>query len=227
MEANYRRWNDQHNLLRQFLEKEKDYPKALELFLHHHAEIHTKELCLGEHWSFPSEVLEGLNDQQMRLILAKEEHSIVWLLWHIARIEDVTMNILLADSDQLFNTGDWKVKLASPFVNLGNEMTPEEICRLSESVDLNALMAYRLAVGKRTRDIVRSLDFSTLHRQPDPNRLARIAKEGAVGEKAAWLLDYWGGKPATNLLLMPASRHCFVHLNEIRYMLPKLKRIAG
>jgi hypothetical protein len=38
-------------------------------------------------------------------------------------------------------------------------------------------------------------------------------------------LDYWGGHPAANLLLMPATRHSFVHLNEIKRMLPKLKRL--
>jgi hypothetical protein len=105
-------------------------------------------------------------------------------------------------------------------------MSPEEICRLSETVDLKALIAYRLVVGKRTREIVHSLDFAVLQRPPEPERLTQIAKEGAVGEKATWLLDYWGGKPATNLLLMPATRHCFVHLNEIRRMLPKLRRAA-
>jgi len=224
MEANYRTWNDQHSLLRQLLEKDKDYPRALGVFLDHHAQVHAGELSPNGHWSFFDEVLGGLTIQQMRAIPASEEHSIVWLLWHIARIEDATLNVLLADSDQVFDTGDWNKKLASPFENVGNEMSPEEICQLSEAVNIEVLLAYRLAVGKRTREIVCGLDFAILQKLPAPERLNRIAKERAVGEKANWLLDYWGGKPAANLLLMPATRHCFVHLNEIRHMLPKLRR---
>jgi hypothetical protein len=82
-----------------------------------------------------------------------------------------------------------------------------------------------LAVGRRTREIVHQLDFAELQKLPAPERLNRIAEEGAVGEKATWLLEYWGGKASSNLLLMPATRHCFVHLNEVRRMLPKLKRL--
>jgi hypothetical protein len=225
MEANYRAWNNEHALLRQQLEQDKNYPAALETFLRHHAAVHAVELDLSGGWSCADEILAGLNESQMRAVPQGGEHSVVWALWHIARIEDVTLNILLADAPQVFQSQGWQKKVGSPYDNVGNEMSPEEIVRLSEAVDLKALMDYRLTVGRRTREIVRSLNFAELQKPPSLERLNRIAEAGAVGEKAAWLLDYWGGKPATNLLLMPATRHCFVHLNEVRRMIPKLKRL--
>jgi hypothetical protein len=227
MEANYRDWNDEHALLRQLLEKDKNYPKALETFLPHHAAVHAAELYPEGHWSCADEILGRLNAEQMRRIPKGSEHSVVWALWHITRIEDVTLNILLAETPQVFQSQGWREKIGSPYENVGNEMSPDEIARLSESVDLKALMDYRLAVGQRTREIVRQLDFNELQKPPRPERLKRIAKEGAVGEKAAWLLEYWGGKASSNLLLMPATRHCFVHLNEVRRLLPKLKQLPG
>jgi len=90
---------------------------------------------------------------------------------------------------------------------------------------LKALFAYRLAVGKRTRAIVQRLNPDLLSRPPAPDRLQRLVAERAVQPPALWLLDYWGGHPAANLLLMPATRHPFVHLNEIKRLLPKLKRL--
>jgi hypothetical protein len=225
MEANLRDWNDQHTLLRQLLEKDKNQPEALQIFLSHHEAVHAAELRPGDHWSFADETLGGLNAEQMRRIPKSCEHSVVWGLWHIARIEDVTMNILLADTPQVFQSQGWREEVDSPYENVGNEMSPAEIARLSESVDLKALIGYRLAVGQQTREIVRQLDFNELQKPPFPERLKRIAEEGAVGEKATWLLEYWGGKASTNLLLMPATRHCFVHLNEVRRMLPKLRRL--
>jgi hypothetical protein len=119
MEANYRNWDNQHSLLRQLLEKDKDYPQALETFLSHHAAVHAAKLCPREHWSFPDQVLNGLSDEQMRWIPSGHEHSVVWVIWHIARIEDVTMNILLADSPQVFHSGNWRDKLESPYQKCG------------------------------------------------------------------------------------------------------------
>jgi hypothetical protein len=38
--------------------------------------------------------------------------------------------------------------------------------------------------------------------------------EGAVVEAAQGLIDYWGRRNIAGLLLMPATRHNFIHLNE-------------
>ena len=38
--------------------------------------------------------------------------------------------------------------------------------------------------------------------------------EGAVVEEARDLIDYWGKRTIAGLLLMPATRHNLVHLNE-------------
>lgn len=45
-------------------------------------------------------------------------------------------------------------------------------------------------------------------------RLQRLKDEGAVLEGADWLIKYWSGLTVAGLLLMPPTRHNFVHLNE-------------
>jgi len=105
-------------------------------------------------------------------------------------------------------------------------MTDAEIAELSAAINVKALLDYRLAVGKRTRSLAWRLKADLLWQPPAPDRLQRLFDEGAVLDRTAWLRDYWGGHPAANLLLMPASRHCLVHLNEIDRMRSKLKRLA-
>jgi hypothetical protein len=226
MDPKHRDWNDQHALLRQLMEVERNYPAALETFLRLHETVHAAELNPGEHWSIPDEVLSGLSSEQMRRIPSGGEHSVVWALWHITRVEDVTMNILLANTPQVFHDQGWREKIGCPWENVGNELSPAEIVRLSEAIDLPALSDYRLAVGRRTEAIAKGLNCDTLQEFPAPRQVKRIAVEGAVGEDEGWLLEYWGGKPKLNLWLMPATRHPFVHLNEIRRMLPKLRRTS-
>ncbi len=77
-----------------------------------------------------------------------------------------------------------------------------------------ALREYRAAVGKRTREAVQALQPGDLRRKAQPERLQRLLDEGAVVPESRYLIDYWGGLTLAGLLLMPPTRHCFVHLNE-------------
>jgi hypothetical protein len=217
-------WNDQHSLLRRQLEGAQDFSKTIELFISHHGMVHTAKL--GGYGSFQDEVLQGLSDKQMRHIPVGRANSVAWMLWHITRIEDVTMNVLLADTPQVFHQGDWQNKINSPYVDVGNEMTAKEIHALSDAVNVKALLSYRLAVGRRTRQIAGKLKADILKEKPSSECLVRLLEDGTVRERAQWLLKYWGGHPQKNLLLMPATRHSFVHLNEIGRMLPAVRRLS-
>jgi hypothetical protein len=217
-------WNEQHAILRRLLLKEYDYAAALPVFLDHHGMVHSAKLRANV-YSFQDEVLEGLTLEQLRYCSPKIPHSAIWKLWHIARIEDVTMNLLLADTPQVLHSGGWLDRLEIDRVSVGNEMTDAEIAELSAAINVKELLDYRLAVGKRTRLIMRRLKADLLWQSPAPDRLQRLFEEDAVIDRTMWLRDYWSGHPAANLLLMPASRHCLVHLNEIERMRSKLQRL--
>jgi hypothetical protein len=224
MEANRKHWNQQHAVLERLLMKEKNLRKALSVALSQHAALHSAGLHAGARWSFQDEVLGALTEAQMRAI-PKRGQSVVWKIWHSTRVEDVTMNLLLAGSPQVLLKGNWPSKLGIGFVDVGNDMSEADLKKLSESINLKALLAYRLAVGKRTRSILRRLKPDDLWEKPAQERIDRIATERAVREKARWLLKYWGDNPSANLLLMPATRHPFVHLNEISRMIPSLRKL--
>jgi hypothetical protein len=221
MEFHRKDWNQRHAAIRRILMKEKDYRKALPLLLKHHAAVHSSKL--GARWSFQDEVLGALTEDQMR-IAPKGGQSAVWKLWHATRVEDVTMNVLLAGSKQVLTSGGWLKKLGVKVTDVGNDMPKADLARLDRRMNIKALLSYRLAVGKRTQRILRLLDSGTLWEKPAPERIRRLEKEKAVRPKAKWLLKFWGGNPRANLLLMPAARHPFVHLNEIRRMTPALRK---
>ncbi len=224
MIGDYRRaWNKQQAQVRRLLADSSRFEEARSLFLSHHGELHTREVHPAGSWSYEDEIFSDLTNIQTRAILKKEGHSIAWLIWHLARIEDVTMNLLIADRDQIFNQGDWQAKMNVRYIDTGNAMTPAEITALSANIDIPALRAYRLAVGIGTRELVDGLDPDILMEKVQPVRLDRIRKEGAVVESASSLLDYWGRRDVTGILLMPATRHNFVHLNEAHKIKIKLQ----
>jgi hypothetical protein len=222
MESHRKTWNQQHAILQRLLMKEKNLRRALPIVLEQHAAVHSAKLNAGARWSFQDEVLGALTEAQMRALPGRGQ-SVAWKIWHATRVEDVTMNLLLASSPQVLHKGNWPAKLGIRYVDVGNDLPEADLKKLSESINIKALLAYRLAVGRRTRTILRRLKPGGLWEQPAPERIGRIAAERAVRQKARWLLKYWGGNPAANLLLMPATRHPFVHLNEISRMIPALR----
>ncbi len=43
-----------------------------------------------------------------------------WLAWHITRIEDITMNLLVAGRPQLFRRDGWQARLKIAAADTGN-----------------------------------------------------------------------------------------------------------
>ncbi len=204
----------QQTELRKILANKDRFDQGMAMFFDQHAMLHSSKINKGSAWSFPDALLADMNEEQIRRVPVHSEHSIAWILWHIARIEDVTMNLLVAGSPQIFLANKWLKQMNTAVRHTGNAMGLQEVSELSRTVDIEALHAYRLAVGLRTREIVRELQPGDLRRKVDPACIQRISDEGAVVEEARGVLDYWSKRDIIGLLLMPATRHNLIHLNE-------------
>ena len=221
IETNRKRLLKQQTGLRRLLTDQAHFKDAMQLFYHQHASLHTAQVGtqaqLGSSagiWSFEDAVLDVLAEIQFRRIPKNREHSIVWCIWHIARIEDTAINILIADSPQVFNQANWRERLGVPFRDCGNEMGAAELLKLSNEINLQVLREYRAAVGLRTQEITAQLTPADLKMKVKPIRIQRVLDEGAILESARGITDYWSKRDIAGLLLMPASRHMLVHLGE-------------
>ncbi len=214
MDPNRKFWNEQQQALRRTLSHPQEHQKAIALFLAQHAMVHTETMSGDGLWSMEDEIWQGSTEQTVRCIPTQFEHSIAWCLWHLTRCEDITMNMLAAGTPQLLLKEGWFAQMGVPDRDTGNAMKLEEIAAFSDRIAILALRAYRLAVGRRTREIVKTLEPGQVTCKVDPARLQRVRDEGAVLESEQWLLDYWGGLTIAGLLLMPPTRHNIVHLNE-------------
>ena len=214
--AIYRKtWNQGQKDFRTTLLSYKQHETALALFMRQHGWLHTAEVDPTLDWSYADEALMDVSDESFRRIPQNQEHSIAWCLWHLARIEDTAMNMLVAGTTQLLHKDGWYEKLQTPFSDTGNAMPMDECIELSNTVDFAALRAYRTAVGLRTREIVSALTVEDLKVKVDPAHLKQTVEVKAVRPEAQGLLDYWGKRDVAGLLLMPPTRHNMVHLNEI------------
>jgi hypothetical protein len=180
------------------------------LLLDQHANVHASELAGTEAiFSYQDMVCGGLADEQLRLRPVEGQNSLVWLIWHMTRCEDVALNLAVADRAQVLDD-QWRSRLRIDRVDIGTGMTPEEVAELSERVDVTALRNYRLAVGHRTREILTDIDATTLDKPVDAQHqwAAQV-----LGEHAGWVGDLWTSWRKRDFLYM-ASGHCYHHWGE-------------
>lgn len=218
------RMNQQQIELRRLLESADQFEPAMRLFLQQHALLHSRKMTETESWSYEDAVLESLNHDQIRQAPAGVEHSIAWIIWHITRCEDIAMNLLVAGSPQVLLQEAWLERLKTGFRDTGNAMDSAQLAQFNAAVDIPALRSYRVAVGRRTREIVQQLTAADLNKKAPPQRIQRIWDEGAVVAVASQIVDYWSRQTVAGLLLMPASRHLLTHLNEAMQVKRKLKK---
>lgn len=226
MNPNRKHWNALHQKLNRALAAG-DSEKAIEIFLDQHSMVHSANMSKMGHWSFEDEVLSDLTDDQIRKIPAGGEHSIAWIIFHLARIEDITMNMLVAGTPQLFTPNGWAKKMSVEVLHSANKMDDDSVAKLSAEINVKALKAYRVAVGRRTRQVVKKIRVEEYAKSVDPMRIQKVMEEGAVSKDAMEIIHYWASRTIAGLLLMPPTRHCFLHLNEalkIRKKIEKEKR---
>jgi hypothetical protein len=211
--------NNQQTALRRVLTAHNKFGEGIQLFLRQHAFLHSKKTYENEDISstmrsYPDEITRTLTEEQMRIIPKNKGHSIAWCFWHISRIEDAVINILVAGTDQVFIKYGWSEKMNLRFQDTGNEMSDKSMRRVSDQIDINGLLAYRIAVGRRTREVVRQLTIEQLKEKVRPDRIQMIKDQNVLVESAYGIAEYWGRRKIEGLLLMPATRHNLVHLNE-------------
>jgi hypothetical protein len=209
-------WNFKQKLLKEIILKPDKFDEGIKLCLEQHAMVHLSEMSQINSETFEDELWDKLEEAEFRSNLNSKGRTIAYGLWHSSRIEDITMNILVSGDKQVINTNDWLKRTNSIICDTGNAMTLENIKEFSQSINMQELRNYRIAVGRKTREIITKLNFADLKRKMSKNSLQRILDEGAVldVEGANWLIDFWGKKNVAGILLMPVTRHHMVHINE-------------
>src|SRR5437867_848132 len=167
--------------------------------------------------SFSDRVFGGLTDAQMRRRPAKGLNSLVWLLWHMARVEDVAVNLVVTDGRQVLDD-DWIVRLNVPWRHIGTGMTEAEVGELSERTDVAAVREYRSAVRGRTRDVVRALRPEAWDEIVGFADTSRAAAAGAFRDHRGWVTGVgypgWQGHSRATRLAGSAIGHNAIHVGE-------------
>jgi hypothetical protein len=184
-----------------------------DLFLDQHAAMHSVAVG-GNKMSAAERTFTGLTDEQMRVRPREDLNSLAWLLWHIARAEDIFINTILGARTQLFDDERWAKRLAVTRRDFGIGMTSAEVTELTRQIDVGALREYRDAVGRRTRDVIGGFKPQDWEGSVSADAVQRAAGEGAFGVRTEQIVKAFPGRPRSAMLSGIALFHSAGHIGE-------------
>lgn len=184
-----------------------------DLFLAQHARAHAPEVGQPD-FSVQDYLLRDLTEEHLRARPLAGFNSLAWLFWHMTRGEDVGMNLVIAGNPQVLDEGDWIERLGVSFRDVATGMTDQEVDAFSQQVDIEALLGYRTAVGKRTQAIVRELRSEVLEEKIDQGLIQRVQEAGAFGPNTEWVPKRWLGKSKSFTLMYTVLGHTYIHIGQ-------------
>src|SRR5882724_12140344 len=176
-----------------------------DLFLDQHAAMHSVAVG-GNKMSAAERAFTGPTDEQMRVRPREDLNSLAWLMWHIARAEDIFVNAVLAARPQTFEDG-WAKRLAITRRDFGIGMTSAEVTELTRQIELGALREYRdaCAGGFKPQDWEGTVSADAVQ---------RAASQGAFGVRTEQIVKGFPGRPRAAMLSGIALFHSAGHLGE-------------
>jgi hypothetical protein len=183
----------------------------LAFFLRQHSAVHARDV--SGRASLVERVLSGLDDEQMRRRPGPRLNSLVWILWHMARTEDAAVNPVVAGRDQVLDE-QWLRRMNVPWRIIGTGMTADEVAEMTARADVEAVRAYRSAVGRRTQEVVAALPIEAWDEVVGVDDIRRGAAAGAFRDWVESASYPWVGWTRAEQLASSAVRHNAAHVGE-------------
>jgi hypothetical protein len=178
---------------------------ARQMFLLRHERMHVRVAALTE----------GLTEEQVRTLVHPGANPLAWLLWHMARVEDSSINLLIGEGRQVLDA-TWLSRLGIERRDVGVGMTMREVLDLCARIDLAVLAGYWTAVGEQTTRVVRRLSAQDLDEVVSDERIARAVQgdgmvEGPTGKR---LQEFWSGMKKGYFLVYLPLTHIYEHIGQ-------------
>ena len=139
------------------------------------ATLHAMEKCLQE----LQHALEGLTPAEARWQPTLDTNHIAWLVWHMARAEDL-WGSRLQESPQVWNSEGWADRFHMDPASTGVGHTMDEV-RAMPDISLTDLMAYFHAARAVTRRYLINATDTDLAREAPTKNLGPVTHAWIVG----------------------------------------------
>ncbi len=180
----------------------------LDAITRNHANLHQRTL---------PNLFAKLSDAQLRARPRPETNSIAWNIWHLLRIEDITLNRFVALTPQLYTSAGWQERLGIAYGDMGTAMAIGDVDALSQTINLSELANYATAVGAQSTLTLQGFDMALVgQKRPEAHMRAVIAGEKVCAPAIVeGVIKYWGNLTIEQYVVDYCVLHPSLHVGEI------------
>ena len=122
---------------------------------------------LDESQEYLIKALEELSEEDITWSPKEGSNSIIFILWHVTRVEDIWINRILLNNKEIYESEGWQGLLGTPIKESGFQYDIEKL-RSWPIPNLDALKRYATAVRQKTVAFISSFDSTNLSRVARP-----------------------------------------------------------
>jgi len=158
-----------------------------------------------------------LNEAQLRTRPTATTNSIVWNIWHLLRIEDITLSRFVANVPQVHAQSNWTQRLAIPYGDMGTAMASADVDVLSQQINLAELQNYAAAVAAQGTASLNAFDVARTGQRWDEAhmRAVVIGESVCIPAIAEGVVSYWGSLTVDQFVVNYTTLHPSLHVGEI------------
>lgn len=170
----------------------------------------------GVRFMFEQSIRSVFTPEQMKERIDESGNSIAWLMWHVARTEDLIIQTIFQGKPQLFESDGWASRLGIDETLIGTGFGDEEVVEFTKALNVEAADEYWQATAKASYHWLKSITPDDLDGVPDID--ARLADAPPVlrGEANEGLWAFWRGRTNAFLFTGPIISHGYIHVGEMQ-----------
>ena len=142
------------------------------------------EDALNNEHQFLMEAVNGLTPWELVWRAGPEANPIVWILWHMLRVEDMWIQFFIQNEPEIWERGGWHQRFGLPTRDNGFGHTQEQVAGFPV-LDLRELLGYGEAVRDGTLAYLKGLgpeDYDRVPRERRPEMSIAAIVRQIVGE---------------------------------------------
>lgn len=164
--------------------------------------------------------------EQMKERLGDRGNSIAWLLWHLARTEDVVVQVLIQGGSQVLQEGDWPERLGVDATHIGTGLGDDEVGDFTKALNVEAVDEYWQSVAKASYQWLKSVRAEELEMVPELNERLVGAPNVLGGASNEAIIAFWNGQSARQLFQGVVISHGFIHIGQMQEIGGRLGKVG-
>lgn len=181
-----------------------------------------RQLHRGVRYLFENSVRSVLSWDRMKERVDDRGNSVAWLMWHMARSEDVVVASLIQQVPQLLLTDDWGPKIGLDAEHIGTGHGDDEVADFTTHMDVEAVDAYWQAVAKSSFAWLKSTTEQDLDVVPDLNERLNAIPPIIAGGGNDMAASFWSGISVGQLFSRVVVSHGYVHVGQMQEIAGRL-----